>query len=116
MKEFELEWGSYEDSTDSPSMSRRDSQALIASTQETDISDSPDELSKFFGIDWLYAYPTNDTDTMDYNGTVNAMRRRNELDRRLSWSDFNPLPGLRKLGNVSYGKGLRSNEHHQPVN
>lgn len=102
MKEFELEWGSYEDSADSRVMTRRDSQALIASSEEHDIHDDPSALSDFFGIDWKYDYPMNDTAPMDYNGTVNPMRRRatSTLQRRLSWSDLNPLPGLKKLGEV----------------
>lgn len=102
MKEFELEWGSYEDSADSRGMVRRDSQALVASSEEHDIHDDPSALSEFFGMDWKYDYPINDTEPMDYNGTVNSMRRRTTLTlkRELGLRDFDFLSYFQEIGEV----------------
>lgn len=106
MKEFELEWGSYEDSTDERRMIRRDPRAMIASSEEHDIHDDPSALSDFFGIHWgPHTYPVNgSTEPVQYNGTVNPMRRRATIHLRRGLFDgegWHPLDDLRKAGEVS---------------
>jgi hypothetical protein len=84
---FELEFG--HDRSQSPhdhidNLRRRASGAgMIASTGTTDITDDPQALSEFFGININTDYPETGLDApVDYNGTLNDVTRRYILERR----------------------------------